>query len=111
MRATLLSLLLSVAASAAAAQPAPGTPLPAGTKVLKDLAYVEGGHERQKLDLYLPATGARWPLVVAIHGGAFRAEEDRGIGHDGYSGFPSQRVSRPLRPRASASARAAQSWS
>jgi acetyl esterase/lipase len=40
--------------------------------VLKDLAYVEGGHERQKLDLYLPPSGARWPLVVSIHGGAFR---------------------------------------
>jgi acetyl esterase/lipase len=78
MRATLLSLLLSAAASSAAAQPAPGTPLPAGTKVLKDLAYVEGGHERQKLDLYLPATGARWPLVVAIHGGAFRMGSKEG---------------------------------
>jgi acetyl esterase/lipase len=40
--------------------------------VLKDLAYVEAGHERQKLDLYLPPTGSRWPLVVSIHGGAFR---------------------------------------
>jgi acetyl esterase/lipase len=47
-------------------------PLPPGTKVLKDLAYVEGGHERQKLDLYLPPTGSGWPLVVSIHGGAFR---------------------------------------
>ena len=50
----------------------PGVPLPAGTKVLKDLPYVDGGHERQKLDLYLPASGSKWPLIVSIHGGAFR---------------------------------------
>ena len=71
MRAMLSFLLLSVGASSATAQPGPGVPLPEGTKVLKDLAYVEGGHERQKLDLYLPRR-ARLPLVVSIHGGAFR---------------------------------------
>ncbi len=53
-------------------RPPVGAEVPPATKVLKDLAYVEGGHERQKLDLYLPATGSRWPLVVSIHGGAFR---------------------------------------
>ncbi len=47
-------------------------PLPPGTKVMKDLAYVEGGHQRQRLDLYLPPAGTGWPLVVSIHGGAFR---------------------------------------
>ena len=36
-------------------------PLPEGTKVLKDLAYVPGGHERQKLDLYLPPGPKPWP--------------------------------------------------
>ena len=71
-------LLLSVAASSATAQPGPTVSLPEGTKVLKDLAYVPGGHERQKLDLYLPPTGARWPLVVAIHGGAFRMGSKEG---------------------------------
>jgi len=73
MRTMLSSLLLlCAAASHAAGQPGPQIPLPAGTKVLKDLAYVEAGHERQKLDLYLPPTRSRWPLVVSIHGGAFR---------------------------------------
>jgi acetyl esterase/lipase len=67
----LCCLLLVPLASSANAQPSP-VPLPEGTKVLRDLAYVPGGHARQKLDLYLPATGSRWPLVVAIHGGAFR---------------------------------------
>jgi acetyl esterase/lipase len=69
----LLFLLLSLVVPSASAQPASSVPLPEGTKVLKDVAYVPGGHERQKLDLYLPPSGSQWPLVVAIHGGAFRA--------------------------------------
>ncbi len=74
MRTMLSSLfLLCAPASLALAQPGPQrSRFPQGTKVLKDLAYVEAGHERQKLDLYLPPTGSRWPLVVSIHGGAFR---------------------------------------
>jgi len=38
-----------------------------------DLAYVDGGRSRQKLDLYLPDAGKKTPLVIWIHGGAFRA--------------------------------------
>ena len=72
MRSVVFVLASCAVASPAGAQPGPGGPHPEGTKVLKDLAYVPGGHERQKLDLYLPPAGARWPLVVAIHGGAFR---------------------------------------
>jgi acetyl esterase/lipase len=72
MRPIFPSLLLLASSSLALAQAPPPAPLPQGTKVLEDLAYVEGGHERQKLDLYLPPAGSRWPLVVAIHGGAFR---------------------------------------
>jgi acetyl esterase/lipase len=34
---------------------------------------VAGGHERQKLDLFLPAKGTNLPLIINIHGGAFRA--------------------------------------
>jgi len=46
--------------------------LPEGVKILRDLPYVEGGHERNRLDLYLPerATGPL-PLIVWIHGGAW----------------------------------------
>ena len=73
MRAIVSFLLLSVGASSATAQPGLTVSLPEGTKALKDLAYVPRGHERQKLDLYLPPTGSRWPLVVAIHGGAYGA--------------------------------------
>jgi acetyl esterase/lipase len=62
----------------AADAPAPAAPgltlsLPAGVKVLRDLAYVENGHERQKLDLYLPAdTNTTLPLIIWIHGGAWK---------------------------------------
>jgi acetyl esterase/lipase len=76
-RTTTFALVLCAAASLADAQPSPA-PLPEGTKILKDLAYVPGGHERQKLDLYLPPTGSGWPLVVAIHGGAFRMGDKGG---------------------------------
>lgn len=46
--------------------------LPAGVKLLRDLHYVEGGHERNRLDLYLPEkVESRLPMVVWIHGGAW----------------------------------------
>ena len=44
--------------------------LPPGFKALRDLAYVTGGHERQKLDLYLPPA-PKGPLLVVIHGGGW----------------------------------------
>ncbi len=47
-------------------------PLPEGVKVLRDLEYVKDGHERQKLDLYLPEKSAGpLPVVVWVHGGAW----------------------------------------
>jgi len=46
--------------------------IPEGVKVLRDLPYVEGGHERNRLDLYLPEKAeGQLPLVVWIHGGAW----------------------------------------
>lgn len=48
--------------------------LPAGTKAEKNLEYVKGGHERNKLDLYLPEKAdAPLPVLVWIHGGAWKA--------------------------------------
>ena len=47
--------------------------VPSGTRVFKGLAYVPDGHDRQKLDLYLPGSGSGFPLIVWIHGGAWRA--------------------------------------
>jgi acetyl esterase/lipase len=53
--------------------------LPAGMVVHRDLACVSGGHPRQMLDLYLPDLSPTTPLIVWIHGGAFRmgSKEDR----------------------------------
>ncbi|WP_395737803.1 prolyl oligopeptidase family serine peptidase [Prosthecobacter sp.] len=46
---------------------------PAGVKELRDLAYVEGGHERHKLDLYLPEKAAGpLPLIIWVHGGGWQ---------------------------------------
>ena len=48
--------------------------LPKGVKVLRDFPYVENGHERNRLDLYLPEkAAAKLPLVVWIHGGGWKA--------------------------------------
>ena len=46
--------------------------VPEGVTVYRDLAYVTDGHERQKLDLYVPETGENLPLIIWIHGGAWR---------------------------------------
>jgi acetyl esterase/lipase len=45
--------------------------IPEGTKVLRDLDYVTNGHERQRLDLYLPSQGKNLPLIINVHGGAW----------------------------------------
>lgn len=45
---------------------------PSGARELRDVPYVSGGHERQRLDLFLPPEdGAAHPLVVWIHGGGW----------------------------------------
>ena len=51
-----------------------GARLPAGVQVVRDLQYVQGGHERNHLDLYLPEKPeGRLPLVCWIHGGGWSA--------------------------------------
>jgi len=42
-----------------------------GTIVHRDLPYVSDGHERQKLDLYLPKSDMKLPLIIRVHGGAW----------------------------------------
>ncbi len=50
-----------------------GPRVPAGVTALRDIPYVENGHMRQKLDLYLPKAEAPLPLIVWVHGGAWMA--------------------------------------
>jgi acetyl esterase/lipase len=62
----------SLAISQEQPKPAPSRP-PQGVKVLKDLPYVENGHEQNRLDLYLPVKAeGRLPLVGWIHGGGWK---------------------------------------
>lgn len=45
----------------------------AGVKTHRDLVYVEGGHERNKLDLYLPEkSDGPLPLLIWVHGGGWQ---------------------------------------
>jgi acetyl esterase/lipase len=53
---------------------APTVRLPEGAKAHRDLPYLENGHARQKLDLYLPASPrGPLPLIVWVHGGGWRS--------------------------------------
>jgi acetyl esterase/lipase len=64
-------LVLLVLAPVATAQPPRPNP-PAGTKIHANLEYVPGGHERQRLDLYIPTKAdTPLPVIVWIHGGAW----------------------------------------
>lgn len=55
-------------------------PTPPNALVHREIAYVANGHARQKLDLYLPAAGTNLPLIVNIHGGAFRmGSKEQGV--------------------------------
>ncbi len=69
----LLGALLLAEFLVRAQGPARQSATPEGVKALRDLAYVENGHARQKLDLYLPerATNAL-PVVIWIHGGGWK---------------------------------------
>jgi acetyl esterase/lipase len=55
-------------------------PVPRGTTVHRDIAYVTNAHPRQKLDIYLPKDALNPPLMILIHGGGFsegdKSEED-----------------------------------
>lgn len=54
--------------------------LPAGTIAHRDVAYVANGHERQKLDLFLPKDGTNLPIIINIHGGAFKmGSKEQGV--------------------------------
>jgi acetyl esterase/lipase len=75
-----LAIVRSLALAACVAGPAftggvaAQGPPPEGVRAHRALAYVEGGHARQTLDLYLPEESAGpLPIVIWVHGGAWRA--------------------------------------
>ncbi len=75
MKTLLLTLAFAFLASITSAEvPKTFTP-PAGIRMEKDLSYIPEGDEAQKLDLYLPevTSDKPLPLIVHIHGGAWRA--------------------------------------
>jgi acetyl esterase/lipase len=78
-----IGLLAAVLSLGAVAQPAGESRqprVPEGAIAYRDLTYVSNGHERQKLDLYLPRDGTNLPLIINIHGGAFRAgSKEQGV--------------------------------
>ncbi|MFN4261622.1 MAG: alpha/beta hydrolase fold domain-containing protein [Gemmataceae bacterium] len=52
--------------------PAQQAKTPVAGRTFRDLRYVSNGHDRHRLDLYLPAKGtAPYPVVVFVHGGAW----------------------------------------
>ena len=60
-----------------------GTPpppaVPPGVTAHRDLAYVENGHTRQVLDLFVPANAGRpLPVIIWIHGGGWAAGDKAG---------------------------------
>jgi acetyl esterase/lipase len=78
--AALLASLSLGPAPALAQRPASPASLPEGAVVHRDRAYVADGHERHKLDLYLPKDGQDLPLIINIHGGAFKmGSKDNGM--------------------------------
>ena len=78
-----IPLLLALTSVAPAQQ---ALKLPPGVKAVRDLEYVKDGHERNKLDLYLPekATGPL-PVIVCVHGGGWQGgSKDSGIAAVGF---------------------------
>lgn len=66
-----LFALLTLSTATLYAQQSPR--IPAGVTAHRDLAYVENGHERQKLDLYVPEKAEKpLPLIIWIHGGGWQ---------------------------------------
>jgi acetyl esterase/lipase len=70
-RLVLLAAGILIAASAFAQQAQP--------RVIKDVEYARAGELSLRLDLYLPEGQGPHPLIVWIHGGAFRSGDKGGI--------------------------------
>jgi acetyl esterase/lipase len=77
MKSLPILILLVVSTSTLGRQP---TGVPEGTVVHRDMPYVANGHERQKLDLYVPKGEKKLPLIIWVHGGAWTSgSKDRPV--------------------------------
>ena len=87
-RAIAICILLTLNPGTAFAAESPGARAVAA-KEFKDIAYVEGGHEQQRLDIFLPANPGPHPLIVYVHGGAWRggSKKDQPLGKLVAQGF------------------------
>ena len=66
------ALLAGPGSAAGAQKKGAGPPALNGVRVVRDLEYVAGGHERNRLDLYLPEKAARpLPVILWVHGGGW----------------------------------------
>ncbi len=65
-------LLAAIASTPAFAQPNRGPRTPEGVKAYRNVAYVEDGHDRQKLDLYMPESEHPLPVIIWVHGGGWQ---------------------------------------
>jgi len=65
----------SISAMLSSLTPSSAQPIiPYGVKVFRDIPYVSNGHERQKLDLYLPENSNEpLPVIIWIHGGGWQS--------------------------------------
>jgi len=73
MRRSCLSVVVLLIGSVPLFGQAQPQQLPPGVKAQKDVPYVEKGHERQKLDLYLPEKAdGPLPVIVWVHGGGWQ---------------------------------------
>jgi len=78
MLAELVAVLVCCNACGAATAQQHG--LPQGVRAEKDIQYVPGGDESQRLDLYLPEQPGEkpLPLVVYVHGGGWKGGSKQG---------------------------------
>jgi acetyl esterase/lipase len=66
-------VLVGIEAAAGAQKKAAGAAALDGVRVIRDLDYVQGGHERNHLDLYLPEKAERpLPVILWVHGGGWQ---------------------------------------
>jgi acetyl esterase/lipase len=81
-RALTMAVLLRGSVALVCAQVGKATallPVPAGVVAHRELPYVDNGHARQVLDLYVPEkAGEPLPLIVWIHGGAWSGGDKNG---------------------------------